>query len=287
MLDATSRHPQDLVAVVPPYDGQATVEKVAINAVMAGCPPSVFPIVLAAVEAACDPAFALLGLVSTTHPSGPLVVVSGPLADKVGMNAAGNALGQGNRANATIGRALQLLVRNVGGGHPQQDDRAAHGQPGKLSACFAERLDDSPWPGLAQDRGVSPDETGVTLMAAEAPRLVVDQLARTPEQLCASLGGALEWVSHRRLRFAFDALLVVGPEHGRIFRQAGWDRARVRQELFERSHAPAGELARGSETSRRGSTLSGSPTPPRPCRSSRRLTGSCWRTRAATRGCSA
>ncbi len=246
MLDATSRDAQDLVGVVPPYEGQATVEKVAINAVMAGCPPPVFPIVLTAVEAACDPGFALLGLVSTTHPSGPLIVVSGPLADKVGMNSAGNALGQGNRANATIGRALQLVVRNVGGGRPQQEDRAAHGQPGKLSACFAERLDDSPWPGLAHDRGVPADDTGVTLMAAEAPRLVVDQLARTPEQLCASLGAALEWVSHRRVRFAFDALLVVGPEHGRILREARWDRLRVRQELFERSQAPAGELLRGS-----------------------------------------
>ncbi|HEY2161635.1 MAG TPA: thioredoxin family protein [Solirubrobacteraceae bacterium] len=245
MLDATSGDAQDLVGIVAPYDGRATVEKVAINAVMAGCPPPVFPIVLAAVEAACDPAFALLGLVSTTHPSGPLIVVSGPLADKVGMNSAGNALGQGNRANATIGRAVQLVVRNVGAGHPQREDRAAHGQPGKLSACFAERRDDSPWPGLAQDRGVPEGETGVTLMAAEAPRVVVDQLARTPEELCASLGAALEWVGHRRLRLTFDALLVVGPEHGRIFREAGWDRGRVRQELFERSHALAGELVRG------------------------------------------
>jgi hypothetical protein len=246
MLDATDRDAQDLVGIVPPYEGQATVEKVAINAVMAGCPAPAFPVVLAAVEAACDPAFALLGLVSTTHPSGPLVVASGPLADRIGMNSAGNALGQGNRANATIGRALQLVVRNVGGGRPQQEDRAAHGQPGKLSACFAERLVDSPWPGLAQDRGVPSDETGVTLMAAEAPRLVVDQLARTAEELCASLGGALEWVSHRRLRFAFDALVVVGPEHGRIFREAGWNRGRVRQELFERSQSPAGELVRGA-----------------------------------------
>jgi hypothetical protein len=87
----------------------------------------------------------------------------------------------------------------------------------------------------------------VTLFAAEAPRLIVDQLARTPEELCASLAAGLEWVGHRRLRFAFDALLVVGPEHGRIFREAGWDRARVRQELFERSQAPAGSLVRGAD----------------------------------------
>jgi hypothetical protein len=246
MLDATSRGAQELVGAVPPYDGQATVEKVAINAVMAGCPPAVLGILLAAVEAACDPAFALLGLVSTTHPSGPLVVVSGPLAERVGMNSAGNALGQGDRATLTVGRALQLVVRNVGGGKPREEDRAAHGQPGKLSSCFAERLEDSPWAGLAQDRGVAEQETGVTLFAAEAPRVIVDQLARTPEELSASLAAGLEWVGHRRQRLAFDALLVLGPEHGRIYRQAGWDRARVQRELFERSMAPAGELVRGA-----------------------------------------
>lgn len=252
LLDATSRDAQDLVGLIPPYDGAATVEKVAVNAVMAGCLPAVFPIVLAAVEAACDPAFALLGLVSTTHPSGPVVVVSGPLADEVGMNSAGNALGQGNRANATIGRALALVVRNLGGGKPQEEDRAAHGQPGKLSSCFAERLRDSPWPGLAQARGIPAGETGVTLFAGEAPRLIVDQLARTPEELCATLGPALEWVGHRRQRFAFDALLVIGPEHGRIFREHGWDRGRVQNELFERSHSPAGELVRGAGGSAEG-----------------------------------
>ncbi len=246
MLDATSRDAQELVALVPPYDGAATVEKVAINAVMAGCPPAVLPIVLAAVEAACDPAFALLGLVSTTHPSGPVVVVSGPLADRAGMNGAGNALGQGSRANLTIGRALQLVVRNLGGGRPQEEDRAAHGQPGKLSSCFSERLHDSPWPGLAQARGLGEGETGVTLFAGEGPRLIVDQLARSPEELCASFARGLEWVGHRHVRFAFDALLVVGPEHARVFRDAGWDRTRVGEELVARSQSPAGELVRGA-----------------------------------------
>ena len=245
MLEATSRNPQDVVADVPPYDGTATVEKVAINAVMAGCPSEVFPIVLAAVEAACDPAFALLGLLSTTHPAGPVIIVSGPLADATHMNSAGNALGQGNRANATIGRALQLVVRNLGGGKPQEEDRAAHGNPGKLTSCFAERLHDSPWPGLAHDRiALADTETGVTLFAGEAPRLVIDQLARTPEQLCASLGEALEWVGHKRQRLALDTVAVFGPEHGRIFREHGWDRERVQNELFEKSKSPAGELTR-------------------------------------------
>jgi hypothetical protein len=162
------------------------------------------------------------------------------------MNGQGNALGQGNRANLTSGRALQLVVRNVGGGRPQEEDRAAHGQPGKLSSCFAERLHDSPWPGLGQSRGVPEGQTGVTLFAGEAPRLIIDQLARTPEELCGSLARGLEWIGHRRQRFAFAALLVIGPEHARLFREAGWDRDRVREELVARSQSPAGELVRGA-----------------------------------------
>jgi hypothetical protein len=252
MLAGTSREPQDVVGVVPPYDGEATVEKVAINAVMAGAAPECLPVILAAVEAACQEEFALHGLVATTHPAGPTVVVSGPLADEIGMNSAGNVLGQGNRANLTIGRALTLVVRNVGGGKPQVEDRAAHGQMGKLASCFPERLHDSPWDGLAQSRGVPIGETGVTLVATEAPKIVVDQLARDPEALCASLAPELESISHPKLRLVMDALVLIGPEHGRLFREAGWDRARVLEELHRLTHSPAGELVRGAGGSAEG-----------------------------------
>src|SRR4051794_13983310 len=248
LLEHTARDPQDLVGVVPPYGGHATVEKVAINAVMAGGGGPELPIVRAAVEATCREDFALHGLVATTAPPGPVVVVSGPYAGAAGMNAAGNALGQGTRANLAIGRALQLVVRNVGGGRPGREDRAAHGQPGKLGAAFAERLDaTAPWPGLAHERlGLAADETGVTVFGGEAPRLVVDQLARDPDSLAASLAVALEHVASPRSRMSFGAMLVVGPEHGRILREAGWSRGRLRQELHRRTHAPAGTLVRGT-----------------------------------------
>lgn len=247
MLEHTSRHSQEVVGTLPPYDGKATVEKVAVNAVMAGCPDAALPIVLAAVEAASEERFAMHGLLATTHPAGPVVVVSGPLAGRIGMNAGGNCLGQGNRANATIGRALQLVVRNVGGGRPGREDRAAHGQPGKVGLAFAERLDaEAPWEGLAQARGVPDGETGVTVMALEAPRVIIDQIARDPEGLCASLALALESVGTPRLRLAFDAMLLVGPEHGRVFREAGWSRERVQAEVFERAMSPAGELVKGA-----------------------------------------
>jgi len=252
MLEHTGRDPQEVVGLIPPYDGEATVEKVAINAVMAGCPAEALPVVLAAVEAACVPEFALHGLVATTFPAGPTVIVSGPYADEIGMESGGNCLGQGNRANLTIGRALQLVVRNVGGGKPRDEDRATHGQMGKVGQCFAERTDDSPWEPLSVARGIPEGDTGVTLMATEAPRTLVDQLARDPEGLCASLALALENVAHPKVRLAFDALLVVGPEHGRVFREAGWTREQVQQRLFELTTSPAGEIARGAGGSPEG-----------------------------------
>jgi hypothetical protein len=253
LLDGTSRDPRDLVGEVPPYGGAATVEKVAINAVMAGCLPEHLPFVLAAVEAACDETFAMHGLLATTYPAGPLIVASGPLTVEAGLESGGNLLGNGNRANLSIGRALQLVVRNLGGGLPRREDRAAHGQMGKVGACFAERLDETaPWEGLAQARGVPDGETGVTLFAAEAPRAIIDQLARDPEGLCASLAFALEASGTPRQRLAFDALLLVGPEHGRIFKEAGWSRTRVQEELFAKTSSPAGTLVRGAGGSPEG-----------------------------------
>lgn len=235
--------------MVPPYDGRATVEKVAINAVMAGCAGPELPIVLAAVEAACREEFALHGLLATTAPAGPVLVVSGRYALAAGMNAGGNALGQGNRANLTTGRALQLTILNVGGGRPGREDRAAHGQPGKVGFAFAERLDETaPWPGLAHERtSLTETETGVTVFAGEAPRLVLDQIARTPEALAAALALALEQVATPRQRIAFDAMLVIGPEHGRVFREAGWSRQRLQAELHELTQRRAGDLRRGAD----------------------------------------
>jgi hypothetical protein len=242
MLEGTSRDPQDVVGVVPPYEGVATVEKVAINAVMAGCAPEHLPVVLAAVHAACRPEFAWHGLIATTHPAGPVVVAFGT---DVGINAAGNVLGQGTRANVTIGRALQLVGRNVGGGRPGVEDRAAHGQPGKVGLCFAEREDGNPWP--------SPyAEPTVMLMALEAPRIVVDQLAREPEGLAASFALALESVAHPKQRLAWDAMLVVGPEHARVFGAAGWSRDDLRRRLFELTTSPASEIVRGAGGSPEG-----------------------------------
>jgi len=246
MLEGTSRDPSDVVAVIPPDLVECTVEKVAVNAVMAGCKPEYLPVVLAAIEAACTDEFNMHGLLATTWMSGPVVVVNGPIAPAIGMNSKGNALGQGNRANATIGRALQLVVRNVGGGRPGGVDRATLGNPGKYTFCFAEDEAGSPWEPMSVERGFPEGTSTVTLFAGEGPRGVVDQLSRTPESLARSFAACLRTVAHPKLPMTFDAVLVVSPEHARVFREGGWSKARLRQELDELLQLPGAEIVRGA-----------------------------------------
>jgi hypothetical protein len=246
MLAGTTRPPDDPVAIIPPDLHECTVEKVAINAVMAGCKPEYLPVVLAAVESACTDEFNMHGLLATTYFSGPMVIVNGPVAAAIGMNSGLNALGQGNRANATIGRALQLVVRNVGGGRPGGVDRATLGNPGKYTFCFAEDEAGSPWEPLAVERGLPAGRSAVTLFAAAGLQPVVDQLSRNPESLARTFAACLRTNAHPKLPLAFDAVLVVSPEHGRVFRDAGWDKARLRSELGSLLMLPGAELVRGA-----------------------------------------
>lgn len=246
MLEGTARAADDVVTVVPPDLVACTVEKVAVNAVMAGCKPEYLPVVLAAVEAACSDEFNAHGLLATTYFSSPVIVVNGPIARAIGMNSGINALGQGNRANATIGRAVQLVIRNVGGGRPGGVDRATLGNPGKYTFCFAEDEDGSPWESLATERGAAAGASAVTLFAGDGVRGVVDQLSREPESLARSFAAVLRTVGHPKLPLAFDAMLVVSPEHARVFRDAGWDKARLHAELAELLQMPGTELVRGA-----------------------------------------
>ncbi len=246
MLDGTTRAPDEVVALVPPNLAPATVEKVAVNAVLAGCRPEYLPVVLAAVEAACTDAFNAHGLLATTWGAGPAIVVNGPVAREIGMNSGGNALGQGNRANATIGRALQLVIRNVGGGRPGEVDRATLGHPGKLGFCFAEDEAGSPWEPLAQSRGVPAGRSAVTVFAAEGPRGLADQISRTAPSLARSLAAGLRSVAHPKLPLGFDATLVVCPEHARVFADAGWSRAELEAALAAALLLDPAEIERGA-----------------------------------------
>ena len=245
MMEGTTRDGQDIVATVPPDLNDVTVEQIAINAVMAGCKPEYLPVVLAAVEAACSDEFNIHGLLATTYYSGPIIVVNGPIAARIGMNSKGNLLGQGNRANSTIGRALQLVVRNLGGGRPGGVDMSLIGAPSKMGMAFAEREEDSPFTPLAADFGIESGEDAVVLFAGHGPSAVVDQISRTPESLVRTFAANLLAEAHPKLVIGMDAMLIVGPEHGRILREAGWDKARLRAELAPLLTRNSDDLLRG------------------------------------------
>ncbi len=245
MLGGTNREAGEIIGEVPPDRVPCTIEKLAINAVMAGCKPEYFPLVIAAVEAALDDVFCMHGLLCTTYFSSPVVIVNGPAATRINMNSGVNALGQGNRANATIGRALQLIIRNVGGGIPGGIDRAVMGNPGKYTYCFAEDESDPGWPSLAMDRGFAREDSVVSLFAGEGLQGIVDQQSRTPESLAGSLAASLRTVAHYKYFGVCDAILVVSPEHRRVIREAGWSKADLREALDERLRVPAETVLRG------------------------------------------
>jgi hypothetical protein len=246
MLEGTSRAPEEVVAIAPPDLVDCTVEKVAINAVMAGCKPEYLPVVLAAVEAVCTDEFNIHGVIATTMPVAPVVVVNGPIRRAIGMNSGINVFGQGNRANSTIGRALQLVIRNVGGGRPGGVDRATFGSPAKLSFCFPEDEERSPWGPLSADFGAEPGTNTVSVYCGEAPRSIVDQLSRDPESLARSLAANIRTVHHPKLCIAFDCMLAVGPEHARVFQEAGWSKEQLRDKLSELLQVPGEEVIRGA-----------------------------------------
>ena len=246
MLSGTARDPQEVIGLCPPDLAPATIEKIAINAVMAGCKPEYLPVVLAAVEAVLDEPFAMHGVLATTMYVGPVVVVNGTVRRDIGMNARGNALGQGNRANATIGRALQLVVRNVGGGRPQEVDRATLGNPGKYTYCFAEDEEDSSWEPLSVERGLARGVSAVTVFAGYGLQGIVDQKSRTPESLSRSFAESLKTLQNVKLAPGCDAMLVVCPEHERTFRAAGWSKRRLYDELYSLTEMRGDDLVAGA-----------------------------------------
>ncbi len=252
MLKGTNRAPDELIGKIPPDYVPCTIEKVATNAVMAGCKPEYFPTVLASVEAALQDRFCMHGLLCTTYFSSPVMVVNGPVTKQIGMNSGVNALGQGNRANATIGRALQLLIRNVGGGIPGSIDRATLGNPGKYTFCFAEDESDSDWPSLAMDRGYKREDSVISLFAGEGLQPIMDQQSRAPESLAKSMAASLRSVANAKVFMGPDAILVISPEHRRLYREAGWSKADVRQALIDELVTPGVELIRGANSNAEG-----------------------------------
>ena len=247
MLDYCNLSPDTIIGQEPVRQKEFTAEKIAINAVMAGCKPEYFPVVLASVEAALQDEFCMHGLLCTTYFSSPVMIVNGPITKEIGMNSGINALGQGNRASATIGRALQLLIRNVGGGIPGGIDRATMGNPGKYTFCFAEDESDDGWATLAQDRGFTRLDSIISLFPGEGLQPIVDQKSRTAASLAKSIAKSLQTVVNAKLYGAADAILVVSVEHRRVIRDSGWTKENFREALSENLTMPASDLIIGAQ----------------------------------------
>jgi hypothetical protein len=238
MLAATRRPAGDVVAVLPPRLGRATVERVAINAVLAGALPEHLPVILAAVDAVGQATFNLQAVQTTTHPCSPLIIVNGPIAGRLGINGAGNALGQGHRANAVIGRALRLALQNVGGARPGHEDRATQGHPGKYSYCVAENEAASPWASLSVDRGFAPDVSTVTVCGSEAPHNINDHGSSTPDGILTTVAGTAAVVGSNNIYLGGEPLVILGPEHAATVAGGGWSKDDFKRALWERAQVP-------------------------------------------------
>ncbi len=243
MLSGTRRDPQEMLGLMPPNMGEVTVEKAAINAVMAGCRPEYLPVVLTALEAVLTEAYNIHGVMATTMGASPVIVVNGPIREKIGMNMKLGALGQGNRANATIGRAVRLAVRNIGGARPGGTERSTLGNPMKFTMCFAEHEERSPWDPLHVERGFEPSDSVVTVFTmTSGPTLIVDQDFRRASQLAGSFGLSLESAFHPKAHFATDVVLVVCPEHVDTLIRDGYGKADIRARIQEVTARPLVDL---------------------------------------------
>lgn len=238
MLGATDLDPRHVVAEVPPQWGAAAVEKLAINAVMAGCLPAFLPVVIAAVEAMSDPAFNLYGVQATTHPCAPLLIVNGPIRKELGLNGSSGAFGPGWRANATIGRAVRLVLFNVGGGYPGIGDMSTQGAPSKYSYCVAENEEENPWEPLHVERGFRPEQSTVTVIAGEPPHNIADRMGRSATEVLTIIAGAMAVTGANNANSGGESLLVLGPEHAETIAKDGLTKRDVKRWLHQHALIP-------------------------------------------------
>lgn len=245
MVAGSGRDPGELIALVPPNFGRATVEKIAINAVMAGCRPDYLPVVIAGVEAMSEDAFDLHGVSATTNFHSPLFIVNGPARAALDINCGRGAFGPGWRANATIGRALRLIVANVGGASARTMSMSTMAHPGRYTYCMGENEEESPWDSLAVEHGFGAHESTVAAFAAEAPHGVYDHQSRRAKDVLITISHSLAVISHHRSTHHGDTFVVFSPEHAKMIAGEGWGKAEMRQFLWERLRKRVRDLIPG------------------------------------------
>jgi hypothetical protein len=239
MMSGTKRDPADVVASIPPWWGEATIEKIAINAVMAGCLPEYMPVIITALEAMSEERFGLDAIQPTTHPVAPLMIVNGPIAEKLDINSECGAFGPGWRSNATIGRAIRLILLNIGGAFPGKLDMSTQGQPSKYTYCIAENEKDSPWEPLHVEKGFDASTSTVTMVAAENPHNIYEHIAKTGEELLFSICNALTSTGSNNVLFQDGSpIIALCPEHAATITASGFSKNDVRAYIHEKARIP-------------------------------------------------
>jgi peroxiredoxin len=246
MLAACSLPPDEVVALIPPNYGAATVEKIAANAVMAGCKPEMMRVLIPLVRAVCDERFNIHGVQATTHFAAPLVIVNGPIRCELGFACGSNVFSNVARANSTLGRALQLILTNLGGARPGEIDMSTLGNAGKFSYCIAENEEENPWQPLHVEMGFKPDESTVTLFAGESPHGVSEHMARRGAPILKAISRALATVWSYRLCAGVEAMVVLCPEHVKTLHWDGFTKQAVREFLFENTGIPLRQFDDGA-----------------------------------------
>jgi hypothetical protein len=246
MLSASSAASDEMLGLMPTHWYPTYVHHVAVNAVMAGCAPEHFPVVLAGVRAVLDDRFNLYGVQGTTNPCGVMLIVNGPVRDAIRMNYSHNLFGQGNRANATIGRAVRLCLINIGGGRPKSGDMSTLGNPNKYGSCIAEDEASSPWDPLHVARGYQLDDSVVTVHSATAPLNVIT-MSDDGEAVINMLAGALATPGGNAMFLEQEIIVVLGPTQAHRVARAGYSRAGVEEELWRRGARSLAGLAETDE----------------------------------------
>jgi len=245
MVLALGGNPELVECRIPPRWGNLSRHTLAINMVMAGCLAEYAPVVRAALLAMCEPQFNFNGLQASTHMAAPLLVVNGPVRKRLGMNSGCNLFGPGNRANATIGRAIRLVMLAVGGGTPGDLDKATLGHPGKYTYCIAENEEESPWAPYHVEHGFKQEDDSVFVIAAEAPHSVSNHLANDPEGILDTLVSAMSNIGHNNASMGGSCAVVIGLEHAKTIATKGWTRHDVKSYLWMYSGNSFDELSFG------------------------------------------
>jgi hypothetical protein len=238
MLDYVSLAPDEVLGIIPPDDEPLTAAQAAINSVMAGCLPEFFPVLIAAVKAVTEPKFNLLGIQTTTNPVGPVLVINGPVRELLDINSRRGCMGPGRRANATIGRALNLILLNVGGNIRGEVDKSIHGMPGKFTFCFGELEEESPWESLHVKHGFRREQCTVAAFGGQGTQNIIaayhdmDNVAHMLADAMRCYGNNTYHVGHG------NPLVVLNPGHARLFAEQGWSKQRLKEVLFEQTKLP-------------------------------------------------